>query len=83
MTIPRIPGLTVLNARSPSSEGLTCTQDTASSDKLKKVNNELAYYCCDISLTSASTLDFINKVIAGMQTSIKKLNVLTKSIKSI
>ena len=66
---PRVPGLTVLNARSPSSKGLTCAQDTKSRDKLVSVNNKLAYYCCDISLTSNSTLDFINKVIKGiMQT---------------
>ena len=64
---PRVPGLTVLNARSFVSKGLTCSQDTKSRDKLKSVNSELTYYCCDISMTSSSTLDTINKVIAGMQ----------------
>ena len=64
---PTVPGLTVLNAKSSSSsKGLTCSKDTKSRDKLKSVNSKLAYYCCDISMTNSSTLDTINKVIAGM-----------------
>lgn len=63
---PRVPGLTVLNARSYFSKGLTCAQDTKSRNKLKSVNSRLVYYCCDLSLTSASALYTINKVIKGM-----------------
>ena len=62
---PRIPGLVVLNARSPSSKGLNCSSDGKSRDKLITINNRLDYYCCDVSLNSISVIDTINTVISG------------------
>lgn len=63
---PRVPGVVVLNGRSPSSQGLTCNNDTASKDKLVDVNNRLVYFCCDVDLDTTSVLNTINNVLSGM-----------------
>lgn len=62
---PRTTGLTVLNARSPSSQGLSCANDTESRDKLVSINNKLTYFCCDLPLTANDILNTINQVISG------------------
>ena len=67
---PRVPGIVVLNARSPSSKGLNCTSDIKSREKLVTINNRLDYYCCDVSLNSANVLNTINTVISGTCNSI-------------